>query len=127
MTFDDRMERRLSPVAGLPILSPTDAWEQLAIPTGHAPAVASSIRQPPIRSDVVALEGAVTNQNETEALVERLLDIAWTAIAASGWNRSQLHGRGALLGSVSMLDGTSNTGMGSSLGSLTRAAKRRRR
>ena len=47
--------------------------------------------------------------HETEAAVERLLDVAWTAIAASGWNRYQLHGRGALLAPMSMLDGKSNT------------------
>lgn len=36
-----------------------------------------------------------------------LLDIAWPRIAASGWNRYQLYGRGALLASKRMLEGKS--------------------
>jgi hypothetical protein len=37
LTFDDKMKRRLSPVARIPILSPTEAWERLAIPRGTPP------------------------------------------------------------------------------------------
>jgi hypothetical protein len=43
-----------------------------------------------------------------ETAVETLLDAAWMPIAASGWNRYQQHGRGALLASMSMLERKSN-------------------
>lgn len=46
---------------------------------------------------------------EIDRAVTVLLDLFWTHIAASGWNRYQLHGRGALLASVAMLNGQSHT------------------
>ena len=42
-----------------------------------------------------------------DRLVDRLIDGAWRNIAASGWNRYQLYGRGALLASMDMLAGKS--------------------
>jgi hypothetical protein len=48
-------------------------------------------------------------QDETERRVERLRDAAWKSIAASGWNQCQLHGKGALLGSMLMLEGKSSS------------------
>lgn len=45
---------------------------------------------------------------ETDVALDRLLDRAWTEIAAAGWNRYQLHGRGALLASFEMLKGQSS-------------------
>lgn len=46
---------------------------------------------------------------EAERAFERLLDVAWRSIAAAGWNRYQLHGRGAVLASMHMLDGRSGS------------------
>jgi hypothetical protein len=45
--------------------------------------------------------------DEADQALARLLDGSWRSIAASGWNRYQLHGRGALLASFAMLDGAS--------------------
>jgi len=47
--------------------------------------------------------------SETEQAVEKLLDAFWVPIAASGWNRYQLHGRGALMASVLMLEGKADS------------------
>lgn len=42
-----------------------------------------------------------------ELAVAALLDVAWTNIAATGWNRYQLHGRGAVLLSMAIFEGKS--------------------
>ncbi len=47
------------------------------------------------------------NEAEIEQACDALLDRVWEQIASSGWNRFQLHGRGALLASVEMLKGNS--------------------
>jgi hypothetical protein len=48
-------------------------------------------------------------EGEAGRALDRLLDVAWRSIAASGWNRYQLHGRGALLASIHTLHGRSNS------------------
>ena len=45
---------------------------------------------------------------DPERAFPALLDFAWVRIAASGWNRYQLYGRGALLASMQMLKGKSH-------------------
>lgn len=47
------------------------------------------------------------SQIDPERGLAVLLDIAWPRIAASGWNRYQVYGRGALLASKRMLEGKS--------------------
>jgi len=46
--------------------------------------------------------------NEIEVACDGLLGRAWKPIAASSWNRYQLHGKGALLASIRMLTGESS-------------------
>ena len=48
-------------------------------------------------------------EEETERRIQALLDADWQSIAASGWTRYQLYGRGALLASIHMLEGRSNS------------------
>ena len=48
-------------------------------------------------------------EEETKRTLQALLDVAWQSIAASGWTRYQLFGRGALLASIHMLEGRSNS------------------
>ena len=54
----------------------------------------------------------MADNTESELDPERafaaLLDVAWVNIAASGWNRYQLYGKGALLASMQMLEGKSH-------------------
>ena len=54
----------------------------------------------------------MADNTESELDLERtfaaLLDVVWVNIAASGWNRYQLYGRGALLASMQMLEGKSH-------------------
>src|SRR5687767_4865884 len=48
-------------------------------------------------------------EEEAKRALDKLLDVSWKSVGAAGWNRYQLHGRGALLASIHMLDGRSDS------------------
>jgi len=59
------------------------------------------------KDEIQTMSSNRKSEHDLEEALGILLDSHWTRIAASGWNRYQLYGRGALLASVLMLEGKS--------------------